>query len=923
MGSFSRGERFARGLLLWSAFFVGAASFAGCGKGEEGPGPDPAGDSCESAVDCGPTEYCTDEGVCASAGACGGDSKWSTCANLVDGAEPGMGSRYACVEQACTRQCVVDTDCSGENEVCSDYGSCIPFLGNVEEFVATDGTPSALRAGVAEELIDYPIGVSLGGYGSRAAVDDGRWAQGLTASQGQFGAQFVRALWLENDENTLILVRAPIIFPSGFIHERVVRKLQEELGVDLRDELVVVGTHTHSGPGRHWRLPSKALLDLGVLGTGGFLQAAEDWLVDAIANAVLSAHASLAPAKAGWKIVEAYDLDDVVARDRWSGTPHFDMNRLLLIRVDRADDTPLAAVISYGSHGTDNSSDYATDDVVGGAERGLSAALSEEWGHFIPTLYMPEGGGSMSHASGTQGHSFPHSTGRAGAVMVEKALAAFNAIEPKSSIGFRSRTYRFPITYDLIGYEPGEFGNSGVRPLGGEFTLGGILCAESKDDTDYATFVPIEDLGCISLASLLYNRRPTLLMRGAMTAIEFDGLTAVTLPGEPAQEVTWQVLERLRDDFGLPTASSWVFGYAQTHLLYMTSTNLRGAGPDVPGYTDPAPDTYPDNAFSFLQGGYEPSMTPWGPRSGDFFVARAADAFRWLSTGEAPSIPPILPHEYTRWDQEPVQVDSASAADVGNIVTDVPATVKWFELGELVWEGGDPGAERPQAPLVVLERYDADSDTWAPHVAPNYRTYTNREPWIASRVQVDGAPRYLWTAYYDLRPQDVPVGRYRFQITGHYLDASTNERTEYTAQSAEFNVSPLVVSRFVQVAADAGSSVSVELQYPVMQRLEIDADGERGKLRGNLQLFNSATPSGFAPSPVCGEDFAPASCVTVSPTPDAEVGIETLYESVGGRSGVPVTRATFTRTAAGTPSSHLYPLMDVYGNTWEITVDYL
>lgn len=888
------------------AFFamVGGFAFAftACDKAET-----PRGTACTSSLSCGLTEYCLD-GVCTDAGACSGVGNWAQCADLVDGAGNNEGSRYACMDQQCTRQCIEDMDCAEGTEVCSDYGRCISFEGKVDAFVATDGAASAVRAGFGQALMHYPIGLSLGGYGSRMKANDGRYAGALSASQGQIGAQFARTIWLENDENTLILTRVPFIFPTGNIHERVARALYDALGEDLRDEFILVGTHTHSGPGRHWRLPTEAVMDLGMLGTGTFSQAAEDWFVTSITESVLAAHAALEPAKVGWKIVEAFDVDDVVARDRWESTPHFDLNRMLLIRVDKADGSPMAAIFSYATHATDNGSDYATDDVVGGAEIGLSSALSEDHGYYIPTLYMPEGGGSMSHASGVQGHNFPHSLGRAGGVMISKALSEFNAMTTKSAIGFRSRTYRFPITYERLGYAPMEYG-ARTRPFGGEYTYGAMLCGgKNAGDEDYTTHIEQGRLSCTPLSFLLHNRAPTLLMRAAITAIEFDGLSLVTLPGEATQELTWQALAMLRDQFERPTSHSWVWSYAQSHLLYLTPSNLRGAKPDVAGYLGDAPDDYPDHAFSFLQGGYETEMSPWGPRSGDYLLARASDAFAWLTGGVDPKVAPILPDQYTRIDQPEFPMDETASSAVAEIVMDMPSTVSYFSMGEFAWVGGDPGAEMPQAPLVELETQVGGQ--WQAVIGDDFRAYTNRDPRMASRLRVDQAPRYVWSVYYDFRPSELPTGTYRWKVSGHYLSAQTKARESYEVLSASFalEASHWTLSAVRPQAGVNGTSV---IAYPVIQRLQIDADGERGKLVGSLQMYDWQTPTGVAPSPVCGADLSTVVCGDST----QDLWLETTLETVEGRQGVPVTRLHY-RNSAVSPAT----IVDRVGNTWTISL---
>src|SRR5690625_6003649 len=88
-----------------------------------------------------------------------------------------------------------------------------------------------------------------------------------------------------------------------------------------------------------------------MLGAGKFHQQIEDWFVESMAETALDAINNMRDAKLGWTIVENYDPDDEIARDRWRSTPPFDMRRLLVMRIDdAATDKPIAALMSYASH---------------------------------------------------------------------------------------------------------------------------------------------------------------------------------------------------------------------------------------------------------------------------------------------------------------------------------------------------------------------------------------------------------------------------------------------------------------------------------------------------------------------------------------------------------------------------------------------
>ena len=897
---------------------------ASCGGGGGGDVIEPPGTevSCASHLDCGVTEFCSADEVCVSAGACGSPSAWTSCVDRVERADAEHANRYVCMVDACTRLCVADVDCAGEDESCSDFGRCVAYDGEQLPYDSGDYSAGALRAGVGEAILNVPIGVEMGGYGSRAKQNDGRFARSLSASQGQMDAQYARAVVLDNGINRLLLMRAPVVFSFDQLHERIARNLQDATGHDWRDELILSATHTHSGPASFWRLPPDNAIDPGMLGAGAFFQQIEDWLVDSLTEAALEAIDNLQPAKFAWKISEAFDIDDHVGRDRWSATPPFDMNRLLLMRVDDADDVPMAVLFSYGAHGTDNSGDYMTDDVIGGAERGLSAALSEEFGRFIPTLYFAENGGNMSPGAGRQGHRFPHSRERAGYVLAEKAMPVLLAMVPEENIAFRSRNYRFNINYHAIGYEDGEFAGAGGRPLGGSYFNGALMCGgPDADDDDYATFISPNRLSCVSLAFILNNFQPSPLTRTQIMAVELDGLSLITLPGEPTQHIGWQVMRSLRDNLERPTSQTWVFGYTNDHLLYLVPTNLRGESPDVAGFVADAPDSYPDYAFSFLQGGYEPGMAPWGPLFGDWLIERATEAFAWLQddTAVPTAHPPVLPAQYTRVEQPAFAWDETPEALVGTVLEQVPATVKRMQSISFSWIGGDSGAEAPQAPLVTLE--SEDDGEWLPVVGPDHLEVNNRGLAMATRVKIvddGGQSRYHWTVYWE-STKDLYRGEYRFSIKGHRYDAA-GERVPYTLTSDVFELKPndeLVID----MAWDPVNHQLVgTVSYPLMTPFEQNTDGERAKLSGSLRLRDPRVPSALHAPLEFGRDLSPAGVIidwvdggVANPQNCATCQIETVLETVDGYDGVPQTKIIADAPSPGATVEKV-SVADAYGN---------
>lgn len=887
---------------------------------------------CEHHSECGWKEVCGAEDVCVPAPACGVARSWSKCADYADSLRAEEGGRYVCAEKQCTRACVSDNECTESGEICSDFGTCIPYDGTVLPYDSGSLTPGDLKAGVGEALLNVPLGIEMGGYGSRAKKDDGRYARSLSASHGQMDAQYARAVVLDNGVNRLLFIRVPVVFAFSQIHDRIARNLQEETGHDWRDEIIFTATHTHSGPARFWRLPTETAIDPGMLGAGAFHQEVEDWLVDSLTEAALMAVNSMQPAKFAWKIVEAFDTDDHVGRDRWRSTPPFDMNRMLLMRVDDLDDVPLAVLFSYAAHASDNSGDYMTDDVIGGAERGLQEALGETFDRFVPALYFAENGGNMSQASGKQGHSFPYSRERAGFVLAQKSMPVLMDMVTERNIAFRSRSYRFNINYEAVGYVGSEFSAKGKRPTGGTFFNGALMCGGPlADDDDYATYIEPNKLSCLSLSMILNNFQPTPLTRSQVMAVELDGLSLITLPGEPTQEIGWQVMRLLRDRFARPTAQTWVFGYTNDHLLYIVPTNLRGEKPDVAGFLGDAPDSYPDYAFSFLQGGYEPGMAPWGPRFGDWILERVGDAFAWLQDEAAvPAYAPILPTHYTRVDSGDFERDATPDTRVGVVLEDLPATLQRMVPVTFTWVGGDAGAEAPQAPLVTLEV--EDNGTWKPVIGRDRMPVTNRGHAMATRIHIDesgATPEYQWSVYWEAE-KDLPVGNYRLSVQGHRYSGASKERVPYTLTS---DVVAIQVNDALVVGVEFDEAtwmIRGKASYPAMTTLEQNTGGERAKLSGSLRLRDPRVPTSILAPLEIGSDLEPEGIsfqITQvgQPAWDCECGTcacdtTTVLTGVDGYQNVPQTTLSVEVTdKSSSLQSVVLTVEDRYGNRGDFT----
>lgn len=794
------------------------------------------GEACTYQDDCSSDEVCLD-GHCYPQISCRNEGRWGDCIEAYTEVDPVLGERAVCLEKRCDVLCWNDVDCP-DGQSCTDWGYCREYTGTLEPYAITRGDRKPLEAGFGTALQYYPVGLPLGGYGSRGTGPMPRFGISLRDSYGTSHALTTHAMALDTGENKLMLVRVPLIFTGGDIHEQVAQNLQAETGYDWRDGLIISSTHTHSGPGRHWPLPTSANIPIGSLGIGEYSQQARDWVVQTITEAALAAIDNMAPSRFGWEIVESFDTDNAIASDRWSETPQFDDNRILIMRVDDMDGAPRGVLLSFGMHGTINSSDYATHDASFSVENVIESRLSELHDRNVPVMFVNQNGGSMSPRGGNQ--SYPFSLQRIGHILWDRISDAIDGIETSSDISLRASSYRFPINYDLLGYrdEPELWRNtSSGFPLGGPYVTGAITCAiPTPVAPEYKrSFAQ----SCMSMRFLIHNRAPTMFQHSMMNAVELDGLSILTAPGELTMELGWDMVRALRDEFDIDPMKAWTWGYSNAHHLYLPPTDLdiNGDRPPYPGLSTPEGVEFPPYSFSYWSGGYEANMNLWGWRIGDYLVARGVDAWNRM-LGNDVRIPEQYPLVFSRVDEEPWDMDATPEDLIGNIIDDVPETVARYQQVEFAWVGGDSQAEMPQAPTVTLQRLNGDD--WEEIILPNKRAYSNYDFHFLTRMRdIDGV--WEWIAKWE-EMHDFPLGTYRFKVDGHYFKVANDpsSRTPYTTTSSAFELVPTEI-RVVEASAD-GAELTADLTYDIIEGLQFinfenrDIPTDNGAVSGNFRL---------------------------------------------------------------------------------------
>jgi hypothetical protein len=808
---------------------------AGCEPVASPPAPE-----CVTVDGCGDGRTCA-AGRCIDALPCRSVDDWPYCREELDKLQAGLGRTAICqsssatsLDFTCRVACEQDDQCSPD-ALCTDFGACVPGLRRAPTGTA-DRPHAPLLAGVGEALLDVPLTTSLGGFSSRAGPGDGAWADGLSPAVGHLEGLWARAAALDAGDGRLLVLRLPIIFPTGAMTEAIAHALQEATGDDWRDALIVTATHTHSGPARFLPLLGDSEAVLGPFGIGTFRQEVFDRLVDSAVAAALAALDAQQPARLGWSIVEAFDVDDAIAHDRRGDSPPFDDNRALLVRVDDEAGAPLFVLTSFGIHGTDNGSDWATNEVTGGVERALEAALFPVANRVVPVLYVNGAGGSMSPAAGSAGFAVPHGADVTGAVFAARVLPTLLALPTKADVRLRARAHRFPLTTATVGYAPGEWVNGGDPPFGGEVTYGGLNCFTrgfEEGPEPYSGHLEREQMSCgVSFHTFLFNHPPSVFQRGHISAVDLDGLALVTMPGELTMELGWGIAAALQRAAGVDPLAHFAFGFTNDHLMYLLPTTLDEDAPPWPGYDGPPPRSYPPFAFSPLRGGYEADTSIYGDRFGDKLVAEALVAWRRLQDG-TPASAEIAPPVFSPDEKPPIVVDDTAAGAAGAIVTALPAEVARRQAARFTFVGGDVAVEG-QGPEVTL--VDAAGAPVRLASGRPFSTHHALFPLSVERV-ADGV--WHWTAWLEL-PADLSAGSYRLEVAGRAQVAGQPQ--PYTASSTSFSVAPAALDvSATRDGADLIVRVGFATDVPTLRN---------SGLAGRMRLVDPRVPSGrLAPLP--------------------------------------------------------------------------
>ena len=685
-----------------------------------------------------------------------------------------------------------------------------------------------LMAGAAERVLDVPIGTALGGYTARAGflgsagVVDTRKIK-LTGvfnpSIGVTAAPRVKAVALTAGDETVVIAKVDMIF----VYEGMLFDLEQRLGPAFAGKVILASSHSHSAWAQYTgHGPLK-------LGAGQMRQLVYNRFLDTIEATARDALAAQRPAKIGVSFDGHFDpMDQINHNRRGESAALMDGARkddhLYFIRIDGTDGTPIAGIPVFGEHGTlqSESNPLASTDAPGALER----SLEEQFDNQMIVMHLQSAGGNNSptghgqldcnvHPGSPSDPCLPWTIdeghGRVAAPTMYAAWQAAGAnMQDTVPIEMVSRSIEtgpdaktFSIRGGALAYK--EFDGT-TLPDGIVYEADGVtvkspidefnapvgagLC-ESQTAMFPAAAIPGDDgvlpygsclkldiagdiLGQIFEVDMGVDATHPVCetTRTTISALRIGDYLLATMPGE----LTMMLAQYMRSKSPVDEAHTILVGYSQGHVGYM----LR-----------------PED---WLMGGYEPSVTFWGPLASEMIAEKVFDLMplALMATRQDATTGGTTKVATATIADTDVPAPDDPAPNAGTIPTTVPADT-WARTGhptqaqpaavarvsglaQFVWIGDDPLV---QTPHVTLEHEMAPgSGVYMPVLRRSGRVVDDAELVVAytpEPLQRTTAPQtHVWVVEWQAVPWlgapgldtlddrgGVPLGNYRFHVDGH------------------------------------------------------------------------------------------------------------------------------------------------------------
>jgi neutral ceramidase len=717
-------------------------------------------------------------------------------------------------------------------------------------------TAAALQAGAAERVLDIPVGTALGGYTARAGflgsagVVDARKVKisgTFNPSIGVITAPRVKAVALTAGDETVLIIKVDFCW----VYEGMLFDLEQRLGPEFAGKVILAASHTHSGWAQY---QSHGPLKLG---SGEMRQVVYDRMITSIEGAARDALAARRAAKLGVFFDGNFDPTNQINHDRRGENDmlpggNVKDNHFYQVRLDGTDNVPIAAIPIFGEHGTLNGEDnpFASTDAPGALER----VFQEQFDTPVVVMHLQSAGGDNSpsgHGSldcnvhpgkssdpcltwlTEEGH------GRAAAPTLMSAWqSAGTNMKDTLELEMLSKSIEtgpdpktFTIRGGALAYAPFDTSKTPdgkvyddqhniISPID-EFNapVGAGLC-QNATAMFPAAAIPGDDGVAPYGSCLLLDQAAPIL--GGIFQIDFKVDST-----HPVCEMTRTTISALR-------IGDYVIGTMPGEMTVLLADYLRSKSPVAPDHTILV--SYAQGHMGYLLrpedwllGGYEPSVTFWGPLAAEYV---GEQLLQLMPLAVTPTREDAGAAGATRLATATV-TDTLDKDDPAPMAGTVPATIPpdvWARTGHpaqaqpaaqvarltgtavFTWIGDDPLVKTPH---IELQKETATPGTYATVTRRSGRVVQDQDFSLAytpEPLQRSGPQTHVWVAEWQAVPWlgapgvdslddrgGVPLGNYRFHVEGN----------GWTLDSQPF----AVVAGGLEATAARASTINVNVKW--------------------------------------------------------------------------------------------------------------
>ncbi|MBI5526966.1 MAG: neutral/alkaline non-lysosomal ceramidase N-terminal domain-containing protein [Deltaproteobacteria bacterium] len=685
-----------------------------------------------------------------------------------------------CYDGRMVTACKTDADCpqNPDKSWCLN-GLCEPYLFemNAPEPNA-GGTKGALKAGYAEVLLDFPVGVSMAGYGGRKGPKT-PYAKEMGGSTGFYDRPLVKALALDNGAERIVFLRHASAWTTDYTMTMTAKKLADRLGENYMEKIIATTGHSHSYPARFWTVAYG--MGMGVFGYDEFMWEIFDRITTSYAAAVENAVLALAPARIGWATDDDFDPENRITHGRGESTfgPNNKDRALLVLRVDNVggpnDGKPMAVLMRYGTHGTEMNDTLISGDAPIAAEMICEQGFERDLGYHVPVMHINGDGGNTSPAGdwGAFSRNDLLSIQEVGHWAYTLVRSRYDSItESRTDIDMKVVSKWLPLDRESIGYSDDEF----YLERGGAkkpYWNGAFQCANGYKEGGWKDGA----LGCLLVMDdLNYGACLPEFSFFRISAARIGDLLLATLPGEPTTNLGKKTVDGIKEATGL--SDVFTVGYSQDHHLYIL--------------------TEPD----WFKGSYESSMDIWGFREGEYMSREAVSLATALK--DLGNVPEINSTVHPSWyfdvlEKKTVTPSTTTEGTLGQFYVQPPASIAKGAVVTVEWHGGHPGVDTPR---VFLEAKDGNGQ-WSTLKTPGGRDYDDTHFQMIIEYLGNYKGKHDWKARWQ-ELVELKAGTYRIRADGHHYNGSAAE--SYAATSGDFNVAEGTIE-IRDLAKDAGKLV--------------------------------------------------------------------------------------------------------------------